>query len=190
MTKAFIIFSFPFFFLSLSVTPMSAQSPSLINSVTRTSTPKTVDYNLAYPGILSNHPLYKLKILRDKITERLISDPSKKIDFYLLQTDKMILASSILVEKGEIEPAKETALKGENNYTLITYEFKNINKKPNQKIYNKLKMAAKKHQEILNIIIGKVKENDKETFKNVLYFSQINLKEIERLYKNKKLEEI
>src|SRR3989344_5053703 len=115
-----VIISIIIFFVYLSDST-SAQTTTPEASITPTPTPKNVDYNLAYPGMLPDSPLYKLKVVRDKITEKLINDPAKKIEFYLLQTDKQILATSMLVDKNAINLAKETALKGENNYSKLVY---------------------------------------------------------------------
>src|SRR6266480_33070 len=65
------------------------------------------DYQLAYPGMLPDNPLYKIKVLRDKIMEKLIIDPQKKIDYYLLQTDKQIAMVAMLVDKKASALAKE-----------------------------------------------------------------------------------
>lgn len=139
----------------------------------------TIKYDLAYPGILPNNPLYKLKVIRDRITVALITDPYKKVDFYLLQTDKGILAGAMLVDKNEIKLAEETVLKAENNYTLLTQQLYRFVKKPDLSYFNKLKTAALKHQEVLNSLIKRVPENERQIFKNVIYFSQENLKTIE-----------
>lgn len=143
-------------------------------------------YNLAYPGLLPNSPLYSLKVLRDKLTEFMISDPEEKVKFYLLQTDKGILAASILSDKKEMELAKKTALKAENNYTLLTFELKKMKKLPNEEIMQKLKIAALKHQMILNSIIENSPEKDKGTFEQVFNFSKTNLNTVENLEKLKK----
>ena len=135
-------------------------------------------YILAYPGILPDHPLYKLKVLRDKIILLLINNPQKKVDFYLLQTDKGIAATETLTNKGNIKLAQETALKAEHNYTLLTYEVKRNKWEISNRQYNKLKSAALKHQETLQNIIVKVPAEEKEIFKTILYFSQKNLEEV------------
>src|SRR3989344_6947435 len=100
------------------------------NSQNATESAK-IEYYLAYPGILPDHPLYKLKVLRDKITPLLIQDPLKKADFYLLQSDKGILATAMLVDKNKIDLAQDTAFKAEHNMTLLTFELKKLSKKPN-----------------------------------------------------------
>jgi len=54
---------------------------------------ETVEYNLPYPGILNDHPLYFLKKFRDQFLDFIISDPLKKAEFYLLQSDKFLAMS-------------------------------------------------------------------------------------------------
>lgn len=150
------------------------------------SPPVIIKYDLAYPGILPDHPLYKLKVLRDKITAVAISDPRKKIDFYLLSTDKGILASAILVDKGKIDLAIQTALKAEHNYTLLTYELYNLpRKKPNAEFFIKLKTASLKHQEVLISLIKRVSKEDQKVFQQVVDFSKRNWESVEKYQKQK-----
>lgn len=152
----------------------------------QTSSPSAIiKYDLAFPGILPDHPLYKLKALRDKITAATTSDPRKRTDFYLLATDKGILASAMLVDKGKIDLAIQTALKAEHNYTLLTQELYKLHKKPNADFFKKIKTASLKHKEILISLSKRVSKEDKEIFEQVLEFSQRNLKEVEKYEKQK-----
>lgn len=184
MQKVLVVFLF-ISFLFVNVLESQAQAPEVTDSPTPSpAEQKKIDYTLPYPGILPDHPLYKLKVLRDKITEKLISDPKKKVEFYLLQTDKGIVSADFLVDKKNIELAKTIALKAENNYTEITFLYKASGIKPDKDQYEKLSKAAKKHQELLMGTIKKVNKKDKETFETVLYFSKINLEELERIYKD------
>ena len=138
-----------------------------------------IKYDLAYPGMLPDNPLYKLKVVREKIVASLISDPNKKIAFYLLQADKGILATAMLIDKNKIDLALQTALKAENNYTLLTQELYRFRQKPDANFFKKLKTAALKHQEVLASLIKRVPEKNKQAFANIIYFSQRNLETIE-----------
>lgn len=61
---------------------------------------KTVQvYTLPYPGLLPNNPLYFLKSFRDVLLEAMISDPSKKSQFYVLQADKFLAMSQQAFEQ-------------------------------------------------------------------------------------------
>lgn len=151
-----------------------------------TPAPKpTIQYNLAYPGILPDHPLYKLKTLRDKTSAAFIKDPKKKIEFYLLQTDKGILASAMLVDRKKIDLATHTAFKAEHNYTLLTYELGKFRKKPDADFFKKLKTASLKHQEVLTSLAKKVAKNDAKKFQQVIDFSKTNWKTVEEYRKRK-----
>jgi len=86
----------------------------------------------------------------------------------------------ILAEKGKVELAKETALKGENEYTQLVFEFKDAQKKPDKTLYDNLELAALKHQEILNGIIAKLKGDDKKTFETIVEFSQRNADQLKQ----------
>jgi hypothetical protein len=63
------------------------------------SAPSVSEYALPYPGILPDHPLYVFKKLRDQILERLISDPVRKMEFYMLQADKGVNTAVFLAAK-------------------------------------------------------------------------------------------
>lgn len=146
--------------------------------------PRPVKYDLAFPGMLPDHPLYKLKVLRDKVTLFLTRDPMKKAQYHLLLADKRIHMAAILIDKGKVELAKETALKGENEYTLLVFLFKDVVKKPDKNFYERLEKASLKHQEILKQMVSKVDAKDKKDFETVVYFSQKNLDELKTIYKN------
>lgn len=144
------------------------------------STPSAIiQYDLAFPGMLPDSPFYKIKVLRDKISLALTQDPMKRIDFYLRQTDKGILASAMLVDKNNIALAKETALKAEHNYTMLTYELAKLKERPQDKIFEKIKKAALKHQEVLASLAKRVKKEDQETFNTVINFSKRNIQTVE-----------
>lgn len=143
----------------------------------------SIKYNLPYPGMLPDNPLYKLKVLRDRITLLLIKDSDKKIEYYLLMTDKGLVSSKMLVDKQKIELAKETALKGEHNYTLLTWVVKDNKWNIDKEKYETMEAASLKHQELLKEIIKKVPKEDKKTFETVLYFSQKNLEVVKAAQK-------
>lgn len=145
-----------------------------------------VKYDLAFPGILPGHPLYKLKVLRDKISAALITDPRKKIEFYLLQTDKGILASAMLIDKGKIDLALQTVLKAEHNYTLIGQELYRLPVRPEEAFYKKLYTASLKHQEVLLSLVKRVPKDKQQTFLTVTDFSKRNWQAV---VKYKELEE-
>lgn len=189
----FIILLLIFIYIN---TPANAQEiiPSL--TVTKKATPSVfVKYDLAYPGILPDHPLYKLKVLRDKVSASLISDPRKKIDFYLLQADKGILATAMLIDQNKIELAESSVLKAEHNFTVVSNVFQSyydreqadFSKSNTKDLVKKLKNASEKHQEVLNSLIKRVPKDRQKTFTTVLDFSKRNINSIEKKIEDYKL---
>lgn len=84
-------------------------------STTPVLSKEAADYQLPYPGLLPDSPLYFFKIARDRIISFLISDPLKKAEFNLLQAEKRFSSGIVLVEKGR-EDLGETALSKSMNY--------------------------------------------------------------------------
>lgn len=110
-----------------------------------------VQYDLPYPGILPDNPLYFLKAIRDNLLGVFITDPLKKADFTLLQADKRLAASFALFNVGKYDLAITTLSKSGN------YFHQSINKAAEAKragrdanpIIQRLLVASKKHQEVI-----------------------------------------
>lgn len=95
-----IVFVFAVSFL----VPISAQTPPAAGSISENQigdqvvpvlqdsepTAEDIQYDLPYPGIMLNHPLYFLKNIRDRIIEFFITDDYRRTEFYLLQSDKFM----------------------------------------------------------------------------------------------------
>lgn len=60
---------------------------------------RTIDYQLPYPGILPDSPIYPLKEIRDKIAGFLIGNPLKKAEFDLTKADVRMSAAIALIEQ-------------------------------------------------------------------------------------------
>lgn len=178
-----LFLAFGFLALALLCSSITIQAKEMTSTAIEdekvTAVPMRVEYDLAFPGMLPDSPLYKLKVLRDKIIAASIFNPSKKIDFYVLQTDKGILAAAMLIDKNKIDLAQETALKAENNFTLISTQLYILPKKPNKDFFKRLETAGLKHQEVLRSIIARVPQDKQKIFETVIEFSQRNLQTIE-----------
>ncbi|HEX8966001.1 MAG TPA: DUF5667 domain-containing protein [Patescibacteria group bacterium] len=193
MKKFLIVLGLIFFAVGFTSTASAQENTVNQNEITPTQavnltvTPSPImqlnaKYQLAYPGLLPDSPLYILKVLRDKIMAMLITNPSKKVNFYLLQADKGIAMIPLLVQKNEMSLAKTTALKAENNYTLITFVYKSNNTKPDAATYKKLLSAANRHQEVLAGLLSKVSADDAKVFQQVINFSKTNVEELQKVY--------
>jgi hypothetical protein len=112
-----------FLFLGLSVRTFAIEaSLAPINSVVDTTIPAnqpTIDYTLPYPGMLTNHPLYFLKQVRDQLMLTFINDPVAKTQFYLLQSDKFLsMAMTYANTKNASLEIKNTVLQADANMNL------------------------------------------------------------------------
>jgi len=125
-----------------------------------------VDYELPYPGLLPDSPLYFLRMIRDRAISFLISDPLKKSEFDLLQADKRLNAGIYLFNKGKISLALSTISKAENYFeqALVKMGEAKIEGKSINEIEKKLRNALKKHRQELEYMTQKVSKNIKGNF--------------------------
>lgn len=144
------------------------------------------DYKLPYPGMLPDHPLYKLKVLRDKILLYLTSDPLKKARLHLLMADKGLLSALKMAEKDKLPEAVHTAFKGEHQMTLLVNEVKRgvyAGYKLDGELVEKAHQAFEKHQQLLDGIMGRASEKDKENLEIIKEFSLRNNNQLLKLEK-------
>ena len=84
------------FLLFFFVYPLHVQAAnSALSSVPHAS----VDYELPYPGLLPDNPLYPIKVFRDKVVSFFITDAQKQATFDLLQADKRVAAGEYLLQE-------------------------------------------------------------------------------------------
>jgi len=125
-----------------------------------------VEYNLPYPGMLPDSPLYFLKAFRDRVIATFISDSIKKAEFDLLQADKRLASGIALFEKGKKELAESTISKGENYFEdgIKNLELAKKQGKLNAGFLTSMELSAKKHLEILGDL---KKESDGDLLKKI-----------------------
>lgn len=157
-----LIFAFLFVFArpSFAQTPTSSLSPT----VTPTPVSEAVEYELPYPGMLPDNPLYNLKALRDRIIEFLISNPYKKAEFYLLSSDKRFNSGYYLVMKDKDDMGVLYISKS-NNYMNMGISEAYKAKEQGTQILQKMKLSIKKHQQLIQDIEEKVDQKNKTKLK-------------------------
>lgn len=128
--------------LKFSVSPSPVATPSV--------TPKN-EYYLAYPGILPDHFLYKLKMARDRVWLLLTTNSLKKAELLLLFADKRVGAGKVLVEGNKVPLGISTLMKGEKYLERAVSQTEKAKKKGIEinVLAEKLNNAALKHEEIL-----------------------------------------
>jgi hypothetical protein len=111
--------------------------------------PPHTDYQLPSPGILPNHPLYILKMIRDRIRLVATTNKSDKTKLQLLYANKRIAAAALLNEAGYLEEALETATKAETYLFQAVMNSDSIPSDQQNKWFDELKRASLKHEEII-----------------------------------------
>ncbi|MBI4130684.1 hypothetical protein HY468_05175 [Candidatus Roizmanbacteria bacterium] len=137
-----------------ATTPLPSRIPTPDTSTGATGTPQQqmVDYLLPYPGMLADHPLYPLKLLRDRLLDFLIRDPVKRVEFNLLMADKRLAMGIALTEKGNHKLAEETVSKGEKYFVLSLDELqraKEQNRDIHSSLLDRLAKSGTKHNEVV-----------------------------------------
>ncbi|MFN4212528.1 MAG: DUF5667 domain-containing protein [Microgenomates group bacterium] len=171
MLKKNLVFFLVFFLLLLTpVIVYFFEYPTTVEAVQ-----EKVIYDLPYPGILPDHPLYFLKAIRDRLVDWGTRDNLKKAQLYLLYSDKKVAMAQSLVKKGKNALAFSTFSKGEKYFLKIPkllLEAKKQGSSPPSGFVEKLKLANSKHKEIAesflkelpqgstNLVISIIKLND------------------------------
>lgn len=111
-----------------------------------------VIYNLPYPGILSDNPLYFLKVARDYLTEFLTRDNVKKAQLYLLDSDKRVAMAMVFVKMGKNSQSIEAFSKGEKYFLKIIPLLQDAKKQGSSapsSFVETLKLSNAKHKELI-----------------------------------------
>lgn len=119
---------------------------------------KSIDYALAYPGILPDSPLYFIKVIRDRVVSFLIQSPVKKSFYLLLLSDKRLAAGQVLINTGKSNVGVTTVVNGEEYFTeavTTATEAKKQGKDVNE-LVAKLSVAGVKHDEVISELAKKV----------------------------------
>jgi len=152
---------------------VGGEEPEHQQQVTQLPVPEkektAVDYYLPYPGILPDHPLYWLKMIRDKIMLTITKDPTEKMHRMLLYADKRIGAAKALVDGGKKELGVTTATKAEKYIEQVVSEYKNLPEdKITPELTTRLSKATAKHMEVLMEMIDKVEDQSKPALQEYL----------------------
>lgn len=141
------------------------------------------DYYLAYPGILPDHPLYWLKMIRDRISLELTSSPNLRFEKLLLYSDKRIGAAQVLVKGNKVSLGISTATKAEKYFTQAVDELAKAKtqKLATQLMLDKAVKASQKHLELVDTITRELPNDDKGAMEPIVLLSQTNAKRVLQL---------
>ena len=110
---------------------------------------ESVEYTLPYPGILPDHPLYFFKTVRDSMLEVFISEPAKKAELYLLQSDKHLSMVLVLVDEKKYPIAKSTLKKSSEYFQKAVSALGTASRETSGHLTSQMHMSARKHVQVL-----------------------------------------
>jgi len=139
-----------------------------------------IDYFLVYPGILPDHFLYPVKMIRDRIWLWLTVEPKKKAELMLLFADKRLGAGKALIEGNKVDLGVSTLTKGEKYLQRAVAEIIKKDKEDSRILLEKLSLAALKHEEVLLELQEKVSGETKGTLETILALTRQSQTQIEQ----------
>lgn len=153
----------------------SLAAASLKFTVSGEATPSAepkVDYYLPYPGILPDNPLYKIKMIRDRVWLWLTPEPVGRTEKLLLYADKRVGAGKALIEGGQVPLGISTILKGEKYLERAILEAEKAQRQGVEirDLAERLEKATLGHAEILTNLKQKVNPEGQEPVDNILIF--------------------
>jgi hypothetical protein len=148
-------------FLSFLILVVAIPLTVYLSEVAEVKAENKVAYQLPYPGILPDHPLYFLKTLRDRLHLFFNRSLQKKAEIYLLYSDKRVASAQILLEKGKEKMALDTLAKGEKYFFEIPFLMEQAKKQGQsfpKELIEKIKTANEKHAEVIDDFLKKVSQ--------------------------------
>ncbi|HVA96804.1 MAG TPA: hypothetical protein VND99_04065 [Candidatus Acidoferrales bacterium] len=165
-------------FIAIQITLVTAyaQVVTSSSSLSDASASGAADYQLAYPGLLPDNPFYFLKVIRDNLAAFFISKPIDKASFDLLQADKDVEASYLLVtsEQGKGDLAFKTFSQSQDYFADAISQTANAKKQGYSitDISRKLQIASKKHEQILQAVARETHQENTTVYKSELSRSE------------------
>lgn len=144
-------------------------------TVAVTASQEKIVYNMPYPGILPDHPLYFFKILRDRLNEFLVRDNLKKAELYLLYSDKRAAMAMNLAKKGKGSLAIDTFSKAEKYFLQIpplVREAKKQGVSAPSHFIDTLKLSNAKHKELIDTLIKDLPQRSDDALNSVLRLNE------------------
>jgi len=143
-----------------------------------------VDYFLAYPGILPDHLLYPLKMVRDRIWLFLTTDPLKRAELLLLFADKRLGAAKALIEGNKVDLGITTLTKAEK-YLERAVDQERIARqagKETDAFLETLSQATLKHEEVILGFENKISNTTRPVYDSALQYARQGYQQVkERL---------
>lgn len=144
---------------------------SVANSQAIDVNEQKVVYPLPYPGILSDHPLYPLKRLRDSILIFSTRDNLRKAELYHHLSDKHMAIAIQMEDKGKEQLAIKELTQAEDYFSRVPpllIQSKEQGVAATNDFITKLYQSNSKHQELITDVLKQTTQANIETLNNLL----------------------
>jgi hypothetical protein len=152
-------------FSQISLTRVFAEET---NASETAATP--TNYDLTYPGILPDNPLYFFKMAKDNLLSFFIGKPLEKTSFILMQSDKQISASKLLINQHK-DPSlsHETTVNAQKYFDTAIETTLDAKKQgyDTHEIVGELQADSKKQHQIIDEINSNLSTDDRKQFVDV-----------------------
>lgn len=140
-----------------------------------------VNYELPYPGILPDNPLYRVKSARDSIMQWMMRDNIKKAHLRLQISDKKVRGAQMLLKDKDYKRAEDILEDGEQMFEKAIEDALNAKEQgasPTSEFKEKLKFSNLKHKEVIIDIIKSVPASARDGFRESLRQNQENAEKL------------
>ncbi len=159
-------------------TSQNSRPVKVVATVAQIPTPSpipAVEYKLVYPGILPDHFLYPLKMVRDKVRLLFTRGVQKKTELLIFYADKRLGAAKALIEGGKETLGVATAGKAEK---YLERSFREIEKGSRggeeiKGLWKRLNLVARKHVEIMEEVSSTISPGEKRAWNKAMDITKI-----------------
>lgn len=174
MVKKILVYGLLFLLTGMISAP-TVQAQTITGFDTR-----VMDYQLPYPGLLPDNPLYLIKSLRNSVLLLVTTDDLEKAKIMLNLSDKRMAMAKPLADKGKLSMSVESVIEAEELFERmlpVVAKIEDQNKRSEFLI--EIKKANLKHREEIETLMkeipqGEIEELQKLIEKNIEIEKQIS----------------
>lgn len=158
------------FLICSSLSPILAEEKIINFGVAPKQASPEITYYLPYPGILPDHFLYPVKMIRDRVWLVLTSGSLQKAEVMLLFADKRLGAARVLIEGGKTDLGITTLTKAEKYLEQGAGKLTEAKKAGRElgPTKGKFSQAVLKHEEVILTLQEKAGADEQKVFSEIL----------------------
>lgn len=130
---------------------------------------RVMDYQLPYPGLLPDNPLYLVKSLRNSALLLVTTDEYEKAQIMLNLSDKRIAMAKPLADKGKLSMSVESVAEAEDLFEKMLPVVEKIKEEDKKKEFIlDIKKANLKHREEMETLMKELPQGEFEELQKLI----------------------